>query len=324
MSKMTQRTMRAIAIDRFGGTETLKLRTLPIPEIGPGEVLLRVHTAGIGEWDPFEREGGYAEMQGTQPAFPYVLGSEGSGTIVAVGAEVEHVKEGDTVYAASFLNPKGGFYAEYAAVPAEFVAHIPGQLTTEQAGVMSGVGVTALRGLDDTLALKPGESLVVFGASGGIGHVAVQLAKRIGARVLAIASGDDGVALARQLGADMCLNGRTDDLRAAAQAFAPNGFDAALLTAGGDAVEQIVSTLHKRGRVAYPNGIQPEPTVPDGIQVKSYNGEPDAEIIGRLNRLIMAGPFDVHIAQTFPLERAAAAHHALEEHYLGKLALRIE
>ena len=81
-------TMRAVAIDRFGGPEVLKLRTLPVPEVGPGEVLIRVQTAGVGEWDPFEREGGYAEMLGIEPGFPYVLGSEGSvcsfGTLMTI------------------------------------------------------------------------------------------------------------------------------------------------------------------------------------------------------------------------------------------------
>jgi len=123
-----------------------------------------------------------------------------SHTFVA-GERVSRFKEGDRVYALALANPKGGFYAEYIAVKADGVSLIPGHLTTEQAGAMPFDAVTALRGLDDTLGVRPGQSLMMFGASGGIGHMAVQLARRIGARVFAVASGDDGVELVKRLGA---------------------------------------------------------------------------------------------------------------------------
>lgn len=323
MEQSTPNTMQAVALDQFGGPETLKLQTLPVPEVGPDEVLIRVESAGVGEWDPFEREGGYAEMLGIEPQFPYVLGSEGAGRVAAVGKSVNRFQEEDRVYAAGFLNPKGGFYAEYAVVKADVVAHIPNGLTTELAGVMSGVAITALRGLDDTLNLKSGESVMIFGASGGIGHMAVQLAKRMGARVIAVASGNDGVALARQLGADATVNGRADDVLSAAQEFASDGLDAALLTAGGKTVEKALSAVRDGGHVAYPSGVQPEPQTRPGVQVQSYYGDPDAEIIGRLNHLIGSSPFEVHVARTFPLDEAADAHRALNDHYLGKLALRV-
>lgn len=316
--------MRAIALDQFGDLDTLKLQTLPIPEIGPTEVLLRVHAAGVGAWDPFEREGGYATMMGTKPTFPYILGSEGSGVVAEVGDDVKRFKPGDRVYASSFLNPKGGFYAEYVAVDEDYVSFIPGELTMEQAGVMSGVGITALRGLDDTLNLQPGETVLIFGASGGIGHMAVQLAKLLGTRVLAIASGEDGVTLAKEVGSDVVIDGRQDGLLEALRAVAPNGFDAALLTAGGEAAEHVIQAVRKGGRVAYPNGINPVPQPVPGIDLKGYNGEPDADIIRRLNHLIEHGEFTVHIAQTFPLEKAAEAHQALNEHHPGKLALHVK
>ena len=120
-----ENTMRAVCIDRFGGPEALSLRTLPVPEIGPGEILIRVEFAGVGAWDPFEREGGYARMLGIEPRFPYILGSEGAGTIAAGGERVSRFEVGDRVYALGFLNPKGGFYAEYAAVDAGVVSPIP-------------------------------------------------------------------------------------------------------------------------------------------------------------------------------------------------------
>src|ERR1700731_1654003 len=262
MTKAKQNTMQAAAIDRFGGIETIPPRTLPVPEVGPDEVLIRVESAGVGIWDVFEREGGFAQMFGIKPKFPYVLGSDGAGTVAAVGEQISRFKEGDRVYAAVLANPKGGFYAEFTAVKADNVSHVPGKLTTEQAGVMVSDALTALQGLDDMLGLKPGETLLIFGAGGGIGHLAVQLAKRMDARVLAVASGEDGVALARRLGADVVVNGRKDDVAAAARAFAPAGLDAALVTAGGETTDRAVAALHADGRVAYPHGVAPEPKVP--------------------------------------------------------------
>jgi NADPH2:quinone reductase len=315
-------TMHAMAIDAFGGPDALRLQTLPVPPVGPGEVLIRLAVAGVGDWDPFEREGGYARLLGVTPAFPYVLGSEGAGTVAAVGAGVRRFTPGDRVYALGFLNPKGGFYAEYVAIDADLASLLPGDLTVEQAVVMGGVGTTALRGLDDTLGLTAGESVLIFGAGGGVGHLAVQLAKRTGARVLAVASGADGVALASRLGADVAVDGRSDDVAAAAGAFAPQGLDAALLTAGGEVADRALRAVRDGGRVAYPTGVRPEPTAPGAVRVSAFNGEPDRDLIERFNALVGRAPFTVHVARTYPLEGAADAHRDLGRHYLGKLALR--
>jgi NADPH:quinone reductase len=241
---------------------------------------------------------------------------------VQVGEQVNGFKEGDRVYAAVLANPKGGFYAEFAAVKADNVSQVPGKLTTEHAGVMVSDALTALQGLDDMLGLKPGETLLIFGAGGGIGHLAVQLAKRMGARVLAVASGADGVALARRLGADVVVNGRTDDVAAAAREFAPDGLDAALITAGCETADRALAAVRAGGRVAYPNGVMPEPKTRPDVRVSSYDVIVDQGAIDKLNRLIDSGPFEVHVARTFPLDQAAEAHRALGEHYLGKLALR--
>jgi len=312
--------MLAAAIDEFGGPITP--HTLPMPQVGPAEILIRVESAGVGVWDRFEREGGFAKLFGTKANFPYVLGSDGAGTVVDIGQKVQGFKKGDQVYAIGLMNPKGGFYAEYVAVKADDASPIPGKLTVEQAGVLPVDGMTALRGLDDTLALKPGESLLIFGASGGIGHLAVQFAKRMGARVFAVASGDDGVALAKRLGADAVVDGHKGDIAAAARRFVPQGFDAALLTAGGQAASDALNTLADGGRAAYPNGVELDPKAHPGITLKNYDGTPSPEAIEKLNRLIEQGPFEVHVARTFPLDRAADAHQALDEHYLGKIALR--
>src|SRR5262245_19949901 len=126
---VTRSTMRAAAIDRFGGIENIHVKQLPVPQPGPDEVLLCIESAGVGVWDPYEREGEFAKIFGTKPTFPYVLGSDGAGTVAAVGAQVRQFKEGDHAYALALTNPKGGFYAEYAVIKADHVSHIPKKLS---------------------------------------------------------------------------------------------------------------------------------------------------------------------------------------------------
>src|ERR1700693_5212277 len=147
MRQTIPNTMQTAAIDRFGGIETIAMQTLPVPEVGPDEVLIRVESAGVGAWDPFEREGGFARRFGTHEKFPYVLGTDGAGTVVQVGEQVNGFKESDGVYASVLANPKGGFYAEFNAVKADNVSHVPDKLTTEQAGAMPSDAMTALPGL---------------------------------------------------------------------------------------------------------------------------------------------------------------------------------
>jgi NADPH:quinone reductase-like Zn-dependent oxidoreductase len=321
MKDKSHQTMRAVAIDEFGGIENMRPRELPVPEVATDEVLVRVDTAGVGVWDPFEREGGFAKVYGMQAHFPYVLGSDGAGTVEQVGGAVRNLKRGDRVYGINLASPKGGFYAEYTAIKATNAAMIPKALSTRDAGVLAVDGVTALDGLDKTLKLKAGESILILGASGGIGHLAVQLAKRMKARVLAVASGQDGVQFVKRLGADQVIDGHREDILKAAREFAPKGLDAALLTAGGKGAEQAIATLREGGRAAYPNGVEGVPQTRDGVKVMAYNGEPDPKTFAKLNELIDGGPFEVHIARTFKLEEAAEAQRALESHYLGKLAL---
>jgi NADPH2:quinone reductase len=321
MNQTVPTTMQAAAIDRFGGSETLSVRTLPVPQVEPDEVLIRVEAAGVGSWDRGEREGHYSDYLGA-PTFPYVLGWDGSGTIAAIGERVSSCKLGDHVYAATF--PKrggGGFYAEYAAVRADYVWHVPRDLTSVQAGVMGWDVLTALSGLDDILSIKPDEKLLVFGASGGIGHMAVQLAKRMGARVLAVASGDDGVALATRQGADAVVDGRRQDALAAARSFAPNGLDACLITAGGEMTDRTLQAVRNGGRIAYPKGVTPKPVAPSGASINAYDGIRSQEAAAKLSRLIGSGAFEIHVARTFRLDQVAEAHRTLENHFLGKLAL---
>jgi NADPH2:quinone reductase len=311
--------MKAVALGGFGGPDVLEVETLSVPGCGDDEILIRVDAAGVGVWDPWEREGGMADMMG-RPRFPYVPGSDGAGEVVALGRDVTRFAKGDRVYAYGFGNPKGGFYAEYAAVPAHHAARIPRGLSVEQAGVLAVDGITALRGLDH-LALEPGQRLLIVGASGGIGHIALQLAKRMGARVLAAASGADGLALVRRLGADGAVDGH--DREALAQACQDFGPDAALVLACDDVCQRALKHVPKGGRIAYPHGVEPAPVGPEGVDVIGYDGVPDPQILDRLNGLIESGPFDVAVSQIYPLEEAAKAQAQVQKHHVGKLALRV-
>ena len=321
--KAKEQTMRAVALDRFGGPETLKVQTLPLPEPGDDEILINVECAGVGAWDPFEREGGFVKVLGIKPKFPYVLGTDGAGTVAGVGGNVKDFKAGDQVYAGELGNPKGGFYGEYAVVKADNASLIPSGLKMDQAAVLPSDGLTALKGLEGVLRLQPGEAVMIFGASGGIGHLAVQLAKRLGARVLAVASGEDGVDFVKRLGADAAVDGRSDKVLDVAREFASDGIDAALVTAGGDATDRALAAIRREGRIAYPNGVMPEPKAPAEVKIEAFDGEGGRKALERLNQLIEAGPFEVRVDRVFPLEQVADAQAALEEHHLGKIALRV-
>jgi NADPH:quinone reductase-like Zn-dependent oxidoreductase len=142
--------------------------------------------------------------------------------------------------------------------------------------------------------------------------------------VFAIASGKDGVQLAKKLGADSAVDGRGPNVLDAARQFAPDGLDAALVTAGGEETDEALLAIRKGGRIAYPHGVMPEPTAPAGVAIEAYDGETSPALIDRLNALIDSGPFEVHVDKTFRLEEASKAHKALTEHHLGKIALRID
>jgi len=313
--------MRAAAIDRFGEPEVLTLHSLPVPVPDPQEVLIRLHTAGVGGWDADMRGGWWPEGQ---PHFPFVPGTDGAGTIAAVGSRVRRMNIGDEVYAYSFNNPKGGFYAEYVAVQANYAAPIPEGLDLKRAGAIPTTGLTALQGVDDALQLNAGKTVLIHGASGGVGTLGVQFAKLRGARVLATASGEDGVALVGRLGADGAVEGRTGDIVATVRLFTRNGVDAVLALAGGKQLTRCLDALRKGGRLAYPNGIEPVPRKRKGIEILSYDAVPGVKEFHRLGNAVARARLKVPIAETFKLSEAAKAHERLATgHVVGKIVLRI-
>src|SRR5262249_51475594 len=156
--------------------------------------------------------------------------------------------------------------------------------------------------------------VIVHGASGAVGTLALQLARLRGARVLATASGEEGVALVRKLGADAVVDGRNGDIGAAAREFAPQGVDAVLAFAGGDALEKCLDALRPGGRAAYPSGVEPVPKPRAGVTITPYDAlfGDQKEQWKALNKAVEAKHFEVPIAATFDLADAAAAHRRVE------------
>ena len=230
-------------------------------------------------------------------------------------------RRGDRVWAYSFANAKGGFHADYVAVDAGHVARVPTRLSTLEAGAGAATGLTALQGIDDVLKIRAGESLLIFGASGAVGTLAVQFARWRKARVLAGASGRDGVRLVRRLGADEAFDARREPERFAA--LAPDGVDAALVLAASPALAELLARVRPGGRIAYPNGVEPAPRRRRRVRLLPYDAEVGPRPLARLDRAVQGARLRVPIAAGFPLAQAAKAHARVGDgHVLGRVALR--
>ena len=310
-------TMQAMVIDAFGGPERLVVRDVPVPDVGPEEVLIRVDTAGVGVWDAKARRGVWASGH---DRFPMVLGAEGSGTIAALGDAVQGLSLGDAIYGYAYGDTKGGFYAEYVALAAAHVAPFPAALDFREAGAVPVTGLTALAGIDDALALRPGQTVLIHGASGGVGTMAVQFAKHRGARVLATAQGRDAREFLRGLQVDEAIDTEHDDVVVAARRFAPGGLDALLALAGGPELERAVAALRDGATIAHPNGVD--------VQIAgaiAFDGVPNPAAFARLSATIEAAPIDIPVAATYGLVSADEAHRRLERgHLLGKIILVVD
>lgn len=313
--------MKAMAIDRYGGPSALSMHSLPVPTPASNEVLIAVNTAGVGGWDAHMRE---QPSESGHDHFPRILGTDGSGTIAAVGSRVRRLQVGDRVFSYSYDNPKGGFYAEYVAVPATSAAPIPEGFDFVQAGAGTATSLTALQGVDDALDLQREETILIHGASGAVGHLAVQFAKARGARVLGTASGKDGISFVRRLGVDLVVDGKRDDIEPVARAFAPEGIDAILAFVGGPSLTRCLNTLRRGGRVAHPNGVSPVPRPRRGLSITAYDAEAGIRQFERLDRAMREAKLQIPIAKTYTLANAIRAHQRIAEgHVLGKIVLRV-
>jgi NADPH:quinone reductase-like Zn-dependent oxidoreductase len=313
--------MLAAAVDRFGPPSALKIHQLPAPRPGPADVLVAIDTAGVGSWDASIRDGSWRKPGRTR--FPLVPGVDGAGVVIAKGARVRRFRTGDRVYAYEFGNRQGGFYAEFAVVDAAHVGRVPRGLNLRDAGAVAATGLTALQGLD-ALGLRSGQTVLVFGASGAVGTMAVQFAAQRGAHVIATASGTAATRLVTRLGADRVIDARRPESIERLRKYAPDGLDCALALAGGDELERCLDFMRSGGRVAYPNGVEPQPTARSTFRLRSYDAAATPREFARLNRHIAGRRFRVPIAAAYPLGKAAQAHRRLEAgHVLGRMVLRI-
>ncbi|AKU97149.1 Bifunctional protein: zinc-containing alcohol dehydrogenase [Labilithrix luteola] len=314
-------TMLAAAIDKFGPPSAIRTHEIPIPALGPTDVLIALRAADIGSWDAKIRDGSWAN----KPArFPLVLGTDGAGVVEKVGTGVRRFDVGDEVWAFSYQNPKGGFYGEYVVVDSDNVGRVPKGLGMLEAGTSGAAALTAQQGVDDILALKKGETVLIVGASGAVGTLAIQFAKRHGVRVIATASGRDATKLVRELGADEVIDARRADAVDKLRKLTPKGLDAAFALASGPSIERLLGLVRAGGRIAYPNGVEPPPRKRAKVEVTSFDGTASRKALDKLDRAVTEAKLRVPIEKTYPLARAAEAHERLEEgHVLGHLALRI-
>jgi NADPH:quinone reductase-like Zn-dependent oxidoreductase len=313
-------TMKAAAVDSFGPPSRLKLHELPVPKPGANEVLISLDTAGVGIWDASIRNGSWRKGR---PRFPLVPGVDGAGVVVAKGPRAKRFQIGDRVYAYEFGNKQGGFYAQFAAAGAEHVARVPKGLDLREAGAAATTGLTALQGVT-ALRLRPGSNVLIFGASGAVGTMAVQFAAAQRAAVIATASGKAAARLVASLGASAVIDARSAPALNELRRVAPEGLDAVLALAGGDELERLLDFVRPGGRVVYPNGVEPAPRKRRRLKVEGYDGEASPAEFAKLNRVLTRIKARVPVAASYPLARAAEAHRRLErDHVLGRIVLKV-
>ncbi|MEU1200632.1 NADP-dependent oxidoreductase [Streptomyces sp. NPDC005813] len=313
----TVNTMRAISQDVLGGPEVLKEVRVERPEPRANEVLVRVHAAGVNPTDWKHRTtGGFLG----QP--PFVLGWDVSGVVEATGIGVALFKPGDEVFGMLSYPWGHGSHAEYVTAPAHTFAHKPAGIDHVQAGALPLVSLTAWQALVETADVRPGQRVLIHAAAGGVGHVAVQVAKARGAYVIGTASAGKHD-FVRGLGADELIDYRDTDF-----AEAVRDVDVVLDTVGGDYVQRSLRTLREDGILVtiLPRGSKELPAQAEKAGVRATEMLVDADHAGMkaIAELVEAGKLRASVAETFPLADAAQAH-ALGDtgRTAGKLVLAV-
>ncbi|MFB8772652.1 NADP-dependent oxidoreductase [Streptomyces broussonetiae] len=307
--------MKAISYSRYGGPEVLGLGELPEPKVGPDSVLVKVRAAAVNPVDWKCREG---YLDGALDAvFPVVPGWDVSGVVVRPGVAVTEFGVGDEVIGyvrEDFLSR--GTLAEYVAAPVRTLARKPRNLTFEEAAGLPLAGLTAYQVLVGRLEVKRGETILVHAAAGGVGSLAVQLGRHLGARVIGTAS-ESNHDFVRSLGGEPVTYG--EGLAERVRGLAPEGVDAAFDTIGGETTKVSANLLAPEGRLI--SVADPE--------VVDYGGRyhfvrPDAGDLLHLTELAEQGAISVHVDRTYPLEQAAEAHrHSQEGRTRGKLVVTV-
>lgn len=240
--------MKAQVIKEFGNASVFQTVELPRPEVIPGHVLIRVAATSINPVDYKIRRGSASALA---PAFPAVLQGDVAGVIEEVGEGVTSFKSGDEVYAcAGGVKGTGGALADYMLADADLVALKPKSLTMLEAAALPLVSLTAWEGLIDKAQIQPGQTVLVHAATGGVGHIGIQIAKAFGAKVFATASSDQKLELARKLGADVAINYRQQTIEEYVAEYTDGkGFDVVFDTVGGENLTKSFAAAKLNGKV---------------------------------------------------------------------------
>jgi NADPH:quinone reductase-like Zn-dependent oxidoreductase len=306
-------TMKAVRIHRFGGPEALVYEDAPRPEPGEGEVLVRVHAAGVNPIDWKIREG---RLPGLHHVFPLIPGWDVSGTVEDPGGS--DFAPGDEVFGQADVK-RNGAYAEWIAIAADRLAPKPRSLDHRAAGALPLAALTARQAIEDAIALAPGQTVLIHGAAGGVGTFAVQLAKRRGARVIATASAANRDFLIG-LGADRVVDYAHERFEDGAR-----GVDAVLDTVGGETQARSWALIRPGGVLASIVGIAaPEEAGARGVRAVPVSMRPTRAALEEIGRLCDEGWVTPIVSEAIPLAEARRAQDLSQaRHVRGKLVLTV-
>lgn len=316
--------MKAVLYDRFGGPEVLYVGQVPRPEPAPGEVLVRVRAFTVNGGELLARSGRARLITGS--TFPQRTGIDFTGEIAALGSGTDHFSVGDRVWGIVGRTPKGSA-AEYVTAPADRVGRVPDGLDLVEAAALP-VGTTAVTALRDKARLRPGERLLVRGAAGGVGNVAVQLGRARGAEVTGLARAAN-LGFVRELGALEAVDHRTVNLADLGR------FDVVLDTVGTELPAyrallrpggRMVTITVDPTRIAATVGYLAASTVLHGRgRVRAFSGNPRRPLFDDIARHVTDGALRPAVDTVFPLEETAAAHRALEAGGVrGKFVVQVD
>ncbi|WP_027165056.1 NADP-dependent oxidoreductase [Mesorhizobium sp. WSM3224] len=306
--------MRAVIQTSVGGPDVLFVAERPDPSPKPGEVLIRVKATGINPVDGAVR-GGFYPLLGEPP---FILGWDISGTVAALGAGVTAFKVGDDVFGMPRFPKQAGAYAELAAAAADEIAAKPAAIDHAHAAALPLAGLTAWQGLFRHGGLQAGQRVLIHAGAGGVGHLAVQIAKARGAYVIATVS-PDKLDFVRSLGADEVIDYTKDDFTRKV-----GKVDLVLDPIGGDHADQSLEILRDSGVLVSLLNVHDATRAKAsarGVRVERMSVVPDREGLVELAKLVDAGKLTPHVAKTFPLDQAGAAHAFLATRPIGKVVL---
>ncbi|MEX0170046.1 NADP-dependent oxidoreductase [Streptomyces sp. LMG1-1-1.1] len=306
--------MRAVVVEQWGGLESLVEREMERPEPGLGEVLVRVHAAGVNPVDWKTRAGGALIEWGPVPA----VGWDVSGTVEAAGPGVGIFRPGDEVFGMPLFPRQAGGYAEYVVAPARHLAPKPASLTHVEAAALPLAALTAWQALVDAADVRPGERVLVHAAAGGVGHLAVQIAKARGAYVIGTASAGKHD-LVRELGADEVI-----DYRGTRFEDVVSDMDVVLDGIGGETAERSLEVLRDGGRLITLPGPDDVPAARDGVRAAWVLVEPDHLGLREIAALVEQGRLRPVVDLVVPLAEASKAHAIGEQgRTTGKIVLSV-